>query len=353
MRSELAIIGNDEAAIELALAAARTQRTLIVLPESRHSSWLLALALRRLVTTLMVDRTQSRALLSRRHATPGLLSRLLRGALAAETRDLVQLLHHAGVEVLVGETQFVSPRELTVRNGTDCRRHAVKTRSTVIATGVRFAGPFRSLGLLPADSPESLFEGSELPERVRFLGGEDVTAGLAALFQAFGVDTTLTGSDPADSALAELAAAVGVRRVTDEAAAVVGTSGTVLNRRADHGSRTVDCRRAVGFTEHLNLPQIGVEPDENGRLWCSETFETWCSSVFGLGDVVGFCGRPPLSATQQAARLLHHLHHSLRPPHFLQTRLRIAPMTRFDAIDESDPADDEVAGLARTASTAI
>ena len=91
MRFDLVVIGNDEAAIELSLAAAGSRRTLTVLPESRHSSWMMGQALRRLVMTLLADRTDARRILFTRRGTPGLLQRLLQNCVARETADLVRL----------------------------------------------------------------------------------------------------------------------------------------------------------------------------------------------------------------------------------------------------------------------
>lgn len=315
---DLTVIGNDEAAIELGLAAASRHRTLVVLPESRHSAWMMSQALRRLITVLQADRSESRMFLFRRHGTPSLLQRLLKGAVAAETTDQIRLLRHAGADVLTGEARFCTPELITVATGSRCSRVSLRTTAAVIATGVRYAPVHRSLGLLPSETAESLFEGAMLPEEIRLVGGNDVAAGLAALFGLFGVRSRLITTGPEDSVLHELAAATGVR---------ISAAG----HRDDHelfrfstGVRTVDCRRAMGFTEHLNLPAIGVEPDECGQLWCSRAFETWCPQVFGVGSVVGFGGDERLSAARQADRVLDRVAHRVRSPNYLRSRLRIA-----------------------------
>ena len=88
MRYDIAIIGNDEAAIEMAcIASGAGQRAAMALPEQRHSSWMMEQALRRLVTELSVDYTASRRSLLRRSGTPRLLQRLLAGAISSETTD--------------------------------------------------------------------------------------------------------------------------------------------------------------------------------------------------------------------------------------------------------------------------
>lgn len=62
MRYDVAVTGNDEAAIEIALAAAAAdQRVVSVLPEVSHSSWMMVQALKRLTMELLTDRTPTRA----------------------------------------------------------------------------------------------------------------------------------------------------------------------------------------------------------------------------------------------------------------------------------------------------
>jgi hypothetical protein len=48
MRYDIAVIGNDEAALELScMAGSLGKRVLAILPEQRHSEWMIGIALRR------------------------------------------------------------------------------------------------------------------------------------------------------------------------------------------------------------------------------------------------------------------------------------------------------------------
>lgn len=320
MRYDIAVIGNDEAAFELlCLAAESGKRTIALLPESRHSSWMLGQALRRLVSNLLVDRSVRRRQLLNRAGSPRLLQKLVAGSIAAEVADHVHMLEHLGVEVVLGACRFLSPRELVVSSGMTCTRRAIHATNTVIATGVRQTALHRPLGLMPFHSPESLFEGTVLPDALCTFGGGDVGAGLAALFSLFGTDARHIASPDHSSAMLELAHESGVRmaRQPDDLLKPI-TSASL----PDAGSGVVDCRHNVGFTEHLNLAAIGVEPDEHGQLWCGSQFETWCSNVYGIGDVVGFATDHALSPTAQAVRVMNRMTHSIPRPYLLDSFVR-------------------------------
>ena len=82
MRHDIAVIGNDQAAFEMLNLAARAGRTaLAVLPESRHSAWIVAQALRRLVSGLLVDYSPQRRRMLSQTASPKLLHNLIARAI--------------------------------------------------------------------------------------------------------------------------------------------------------------------------------------------------------------------------------------------------------------------------------
>jgi NAD(P) transhydrogenase len=328
MRFDLAVIGNDEAAIELGLAAATSNvRTVVVLPESRHSSWITSMALRRLVSGLLVDRCQLRRQLFQRSGTPGLIQRLLRTSMTEEIQDHARLLRDAGASVLIGEAAFCGPEELTVSTGIDCRRRQIEASNMAIATGTRFAPCHRSLGLMPRATPESLLEGTTLPKQLTFLGGGDFAAGLAAVFSIFGVTSTVEVDAPIHTASADLAEAADVRLTSRQSESRLLSADAYVS--SGQSGYVVDCRAELGFTDHLRLNNVGIEPDERGQLWCSGSFETWCENVFGLGDVVGFGSGVTLSAAQQSARVLQRIRHRVRAPHFLRLHRQVNRLTEL------------------------
>ena len=318
MRYDIAIIGNDEAAIEMAcIASGAGQRAAMALPEQRHSSWMVEQALRRLVTELSVDYTASRRALLRRSGTPRLLQRLLAGAINSETSEAIALLEQLGVDVLPGESRFVSRGSVCITSGISCKRTIVNATNIVIGTGVRRAAVHRPLGLLPFRRVESFLEGHSLPESLIVLGGEDFGAGFASFLSLFGVHTSLLSRENSDCDLLELAEDAGVQIVHHPAELGLTADGPV----SPDEQQIVDCRRTLGFTEHLGLPAIGIEPDEHGQLWCAANLETWCSGVFGIGSVVGFSADAADHPAIQAERVLNRIQHRIRRPHFLRSRL--------------------------------
>lgn len=316
MRYDIAVIGNDEAAFEmLCLAAASQKKTLAVLPESRHSAWLVAQALRRLVSGLLVDRTAKRRQFFRRSGSPKLLQTLIARAVTAEVREHEEMLRNIGADVMVGEARFIDRNSLTVSQGFSCSRERVCVDNIVIGTGLRRTAMHRPIGLVPFHQPESLLTGLTLPESVYIVGGGEFGAGLAALVSLFGVSAHLIARPDDSSAMLELASASGVRIGHHPADVGLESFGA---RFSELHSDVVDCRRKVGFTNHLSLDAIDIEVDEHGQLWCASSFETWCSGVFGIGDVVGFSPDTALHPSVQAERVMDRIAHSIRRPHLMK-----------------------------------
>ena len=317
MRYDIAIIGNDEAAIEMACVANSTgHRVAMVLPEQRHSSWMMEQALRRLVTELSAERSPERCSMLHNLGTPRLVQRLLARALNAETSDAIELLERLGVDVVPGEACFMSHNSIAVTNGISCNRTMLQATNIVVGTGVRRAAVHRPLGLLSFRCAESVLEGHRLPRSLIVLGGDDFGAGFAALLSLFGVQTSLLARESSDCNLLELAEDADVQIVYHPSD--LGLTGDGPVSPEEH--QIVDCRRTVGFTEHLGLPSIGVEPDEHGQLWCAGNLETWCSGVFGIGSVVGFSADAEDHPAVQAERVLNRIQHRMRKPQFLRRR---------------------------------
>ncbi|MDG2128770.1 MAG: FAD-dependent oxidoreductase [Fuerstiella sp.] len=320
MDYDVAVIGNDEAAFEmLSLSAASKRRTVAILPESTHSAWLVGQSLRRLISDLLVDRTAQRRAMFAKAGTPRLLQALVRGAVVEEVSEHVRMLENIGVDVMLGEARFIGSRDLMVSLGVSCRRETVTARHLVIGTGVRQTTMHRPLGLMPFHRPESLLTGQHLPKTACVVGGGDVGAGLSALISLFGVATRHVARHDNESMMHELAAAAGVQIGYHPAEVGLPQFGAPFTKlHAD----VVDCRRSVGFTDHLSLDAINVEPDENGQLWCASNFETWCSGVFGIGDVVGFSPDTALHPSIQAERVMSSITRAIPRPHLLNSLVR-------------------------------
>jgi NAD(P) transhydrogenase len=302
MRYDIAVIGNDEAAFEmLTLAAASNKKTIAILPDSRHSAWFVGQALRRLVSSLLVDHSEQRRRMFRKAATPKLLHTIIARAVVREVFEYTQMLETLSVHVMLGEAGFIDQKNVLVARGTAGTVANVEAENFVIGTGVRKTAMHRPFGQVPFRQAESLFAGTILPDSVHIIGGGSFGAGLASLVSLFGVKTQLITRADNSSVMLELATAAGVN--IGNHPADVGLEDLSAQVSKQHTS-VVDCRRAVGFTEHLCLDAINVEADEHGKLWCANNFETWCSGIFGIGEVVGFSPGTALHPSLQAQRVM-------------------------------------------------
>lgn len=317
MTYDLCVVGNDEASLELAFVAARHgQNVLSILPEQRHSSWMMSQALQQMVSNLLADASESRRRQWRKTGSPRLVQRLLANSLTYEMTDHVSALENVGADVSIGEARFQTADTLVLTNGAHGRRSLVRAANIVIGMGVRRTAVHRPLGLVPFHRPESLLAGSELPSTLCILGGGGLGAGLASIFSLFGSHVRfLSDLDACDSMLT----------LAEDSGVIVATHPAELGLSVDHPfalnqGDIVDCRRSEGFTDHLGLSAIGIEPDEHGLLWCSSSLETWTPGVFGIGDVIGFSSGVSQHPTEQAMRILNRMTHRIRKPHFLRTR---------------------------------
>ncbi len=316
MRYDIAVIGNDEAALELlCMAGSLGKRVLAILPEQRHSEWMIGVALRRLVEQILNDGTGLRFPGSVRRCSPALVRRLLTNALTSEIMDYMVILERLGVDVRVGEARFLSRDSVMITSGMDCSRTVFSAENIIVGCGTRRTATHRPLGLLSSFRPESLLSGAMFPDVVTILGGDQFGAGFSTLLSLFGVESQLITDGHVDCAMQELATAAGVRIIDG-----MGCDYTQKRIRSGRSVEVLDFRRSVGFTEHLGLADLGVEPDELGRLWCASSLETWCSGVFGIGDVVGFSADISRNPTDQARRILNRISHRIRRPHFLRNR---------------------------------
>ena len=330
MRYDIAVIGNDEAALELVcMAGSAGKRVLAVLPEQRHSEWMMGIALRRLVEQLMNDGAGLRLSGSVRRGSPGLVKRLLASALTSEIMDYMQIFERLGVDVLLGEARLLNHNSLVITQGMDCCRTVINAENVVVGCGTRRTPKHRPLGLLPFSRAESLLSGSAFPDFLTVLGGDQLGAGFAALVSLFGVPSRLICTGPSEYAMHELALTAGVQVVADVDVEEYSWKRTSSGRCEE----VIDFRRSVGFTEHLGLAEVGVEPDELGRLWCASNLETWRSGIFGIGDVVGFSADVSRDATDQARRILNRINHRVRRPHFLRNRVTNLSGTTLATLD--------------------
>lgn len=302
LQRHLTIVGNDQPTLQLSLAAVRRGHPVrCVYPEVRHSAWLIGQALRRLLLRLLADSPASRRTSAVGGGGMPLLRALLRRALADEVIDQRSQLSAAGVTVLFSEAAFRRPGQLMLQSSQRRQPATLDIANCVIVSGVRHLLPESDVQRNIMDT-ERLFQQAHQPAELSVLGGDEVALGVAALFSLFGSSVELLAEDDLPETMAELAEHAGVRMRVRKAIAPFSEGIQVPSERT-----VLDCRRVVGFTEHLNLTSIGVETDDCGRLWCSNRLETWCQHVFGAGAVVGFTAAGFSSVTAQVEAILQQV----------------------------------------------
>lgn len=318
MRYDIAVIGNDEAAFEmLTLAAASGKRSVAIIPEVRHSSWLVSQALRRLITNLLVERTPSRKRMFANTGSPRLLQSLIARSIVSELTDQVNGLRERNVDVVIGETDFVNCNELRVVGLEKETRKSIQADTIVVGTGVRRCPLHRPASVRRFFGPEKIFHSRLLPSDLCIIGGGQFGAGLASLTSLFGTNTRHVARNDQASVMQELCAASGVtigHHPADVGLPSLSSDGN------NTGFPIVDCRRSIGFTDHLNLESVFVEPDENGQLWCAANFETWATGVFGVGSVVGFSPDTALHPSIQAERVMSQMSRRVKRPKMLDRK---------------------------------
>ena len=82
---------------------------------------------------------------------------------------------------------------------------------------------------------------------------------------------------------------VGIQKSTDHSVSIQLKSGKKIS-----APLLMYSVGRVGATKDLNLQNVGIEPDERGRLKVNENYQTSLDHVYAVGDVVGF---PALAST--------------------------------------------------------
>ena len=318
---DLIVIGADDSAFPLLQRSAGSgQSVAAFLPQRRHPGSLVVQALRDLNLSLMSSQSAMRQF---RHASPAprllrkLACRAIHHQLVVQSRRLNRL----GVQVYYGAPRF-EPSESSGNHVLAWNSQQLTARCVLLATGVCHV-PLNPAdvserfwrALIPSGyqhplmrSLDEVFELPALPSRVIIFGGCETGFHVAVLLQLAGVDVTVLVEQSEDSAAFEMAEEAGVSIVSSIGCRAMNDPECVV----------LDCRRIEGCSGHLNLQEIGITPDESGRLWCGAGFETWCPNVFAIGPLVGFCTESAITNEAAASRILSRIQRLPRKPHLLR-----------------------------------
>ena len=179
----------------------------------------------------------------------------------------------------------------------------------VIATGTKPVRPagvnFDEKRVLDSDG---ILDLRSLPTSMVVVGAGVIGIEYASMFAALGTKVTVVEKrqDMLDFCDPEIIEALKFHlrdlavtfRFGEEVTAVdVGASGTVTTLASGKqipAETVMYSAGRSGQTEHLDLDNAGLEPDNRGRIFVGDNFQTKVDHIYAVGDVIGF---PALAAT--------------------------------------------------------
>ena len=212
------------------------------------------------------------------------------------------------VEIICGEAKFEDPH--TIRIGHQHSAELIEADHIVIATGTVPAKPasvpFDKTQVLDSDN---LLELAALPKSMIIVGGGVIGTEYACMMATLGVRVILTEARPAllDFVDAEISEALQYRmramgvtlrlgeRVDEIRVLPDGlVQATLQSGKHLRADTLLYCIGRQGTTDRLGLENVGLVPDNRGRLKVNENYQTDVPHVYAVGDVVGF---PALAST--------------------------------------------------------
>src|SRR5246127_3667740 len=216
------------------------------------------------------------------------------------------------VEVLTGTASFEDPTHVKVTNtrgGT-----VYEGNNVIIATGTKPASspkvPINGTTIVNSDQVLSL---ANLPKTMIIVGGGVIGVEYCCMFAALGVRVTLIERRPrllefADQEIVEaLSYHLRDSRVTMRLGEEVESveempDGTVVanleSKKKLQGDALLYAVGRQGNVDELNLPAVGIEADSRGRIPVDKDFRTKVSTIFAVGDVIGFPSLASVSMEQ-------------------------------------------------------
>ncbi|MBV9850970.1 MAG: Si-specific NAD(P)(+) transhydrogenase [Armatimonadetes bacterium] len=213
-----------------------------------------------------------------------------------------------GVELTCGEARFDDPNTLSVVRGHGADMY--HSDYVVIATGTVPARPahvpFDGERVLDSDD---LLKIAALPKSMIIVGGGVIGTEYACMMATLGVRVILTEARPSllefvDSEISEALQyrmrSMGVtlrlgERVDEIRALPDGlVQATLQSGKHLRADTLLYCIGRQGTTDKLGLENVGLTPDNRGRLKVNENYQTDVPHVYAVGDVIGF---PALAST--------------------------------------------------------
>ncbi|OGQ07119.1 MAG: pyridine nucleotide-disulfide oxidoreductase [Deltaproteobacteria bacterium RIFCSPLOWO2_12_FULL_40_28] len=208
--------------------------------------------------------------------------------------DSVERFTSLGVDVHLGEYQFISPNQIS--NG----KETLEAKRFCIATGAApFVPPIPGLDKIPSLTSDNVWQLKELPKNLIVLGGGPIGAELAQTFARLGskvtlvemADRLLIREDPEVSELVKKRFEAEGLTVLLKTKAEQIDGGLIVSdpngqkRKIAFDQILVAVGRAPNVND-LGLEKAGVQYDKKG-IKVDATLQTTAKHIYACGDIVG------------------------------------------------------------------
>ncbi|MDF8262915.1 mycothione reductase [Luteipulveratus flavus] len=197
----------------------------------------------------------------------------------------------------LGHATFVGPRELVVE--VDGRHETVTADQIVVAAGARPVIPqlIQESGV-PFHTSDTVMRIDELPRSMVILGGGFISAEMAHVFSALGVDVRIVTRGPAmlrveDAEISERFTQVAQRQWEVHLSATIedvkgdesGVTLTLPDGTTVEGETLLVATGRRPNTDRLGLEAAGIATHTDGRIVVDEFGRTAVDGVWALGDI--------------------------------------------------------------------
>jgi NAD(P) transhydrogenase len=226
----------------------------------------------------------------------------------AEQEIIQNQLIRNSVDFIIGMASVIDPHRIAIKQDSESNKHTANY--IVIAVGTEAARPpeipFDGETVIDSDGLLSL---KQLPKSLTIVGAGVIGCEYACILATLGIPVVLVERRPrllefVDSEIIESLQYqmrnIGVTlRLNEEVVGVykLPDKSVVLQLKSGKQIRApllVYSAGRIGATKNLGLEQIGIQPDDRGRLKVNENFQTALPHIYAVGDVVGF---PALAST--------------------------------------------------------
>src|SRR6266702_1916384 len=206
------------------------------------------------------------------------------------------------VDFINGTASFIDPHCLSIQYGTTITQHTAD--NVVVAVGTEPAhppdGPFDGETVIDSDSLLTL---KRLPKSLTIVGGGVIGCEYACILATLGIPVVLVERRPrllefVDTEIIEALQyqmrSIGITlRFNEEVVGIEKPSGDAVTIRLKSGKQITASLLLysigrIGATKQFGLANIGIQPDERGRLKVNENFQTALPHIYAAGDVDTF-----------------------------------------------------------------